>query len=57
MDITSDSGLSLSVFTAEPGSREQSALDLLASWSAAPFSAPAHLSRDNDDSSATATSD
>ena len=30
------SGLRLAVFTAEPGSRSQQALDLLASWAATP---------------------
>ncbi len=34
LELASDSGLVLFVFTAEPGSRSQQALDLLASWAA-----------------------
>ncbi len=34
MQITADTDLRLAIFTAEPGSRSQQALDLLASWSA-----------------------
>jgi transcriptional regulator with XRE-family HTH domain len=36
MDLTADQGLRINAYTAEPGSRSQQALDLLASWSAAP---------------------
>lgn len=34
MQITADSDLRLAIFTAEPGSRSQQALDILASWAA-----------------------
>ncbi|MGP0037080.1 MAG: hypothetical protein ACLP4R_21290 [Solirubrobacteraceae bacterium] len=34
MELTADRGLSLAVFTAEPGTRSQEALNLLASWTA-----------------------
>ena len=36
MELTADDGLTVSVYTAEPGSASQQALDLLASWSATP---------------------
>lgn len=36
MDLTADEGLTLSIYTAEPRSSSQQALDLLASWTAAP---------------------
>lgn len=36
MELAADSGLTISVYTAEPGSRSQQALDLLASWTATP---------------------
>ena len=36
MDVSADDGLTISVFSAEPGSRSVQALDLLASWSATP---------------------
>jgi transcriptional regulator with XRE-family HTH domain len=36
MDLAPDTGLNISVYTAEPGSASQQALDLLASWSATP---------------------
>jgi transcriptional regulator with XRE-family HTH domain len=36
MEIGADDGLSVAIFIAEPGSDSQRALDLLASWSAAP---------------------
>jgi len=36
MEIGADDGLSVAIFTAEPGSDSQQAVDLLASWSAAP---------------------
>jgi transcriptional regulator with XRE-family HTH domain len=39
MALSADDGLTLAVFTAEPGSASQQALDLLASWTATP---PAH---------------
>src|SRR4051794_18244477 len=34
MELTSDAGLTISVYTAKPGSARQQALDLLASWTA-----------------------
>jgi transcriptional regulator with XRE-family HTH domain len=36
MQITADTDLRLAIFTAEPGSRSQQALDLLGSWAATP---------------------
>jgi hypothetical protein len=36
MDVSADDGLTISVFSAEPGSRSAQALDLLASWTATP---------------------
>ncbi len=36
LELPADDGLSISVYSAEPGSRSQEALDLLASWSATP---------------------
>jgi transcriptional regulator with XRE-family HTH domain len=36
MEISADSGLRLAIFSAEPGTRSAEALDLLASWAAAP---------------------
>ena len=36
MDLSADEGLSIAIFTAEPGSASHHALDLLASWSATP---------------------
>ncbi len=41
MELTADSGLRLAVFQAEPGSRSQDALALLASWAATPQPDPA----------------
>jgi len=41
MELSADDGLSVAIFTAEPGSASQQALDLLASWSAAPAVADA----------------
>jgi transcriptional regulator with XRE-family HTH domain len=40
MDVSADDGLTISVYTVEPGSRSQEALDLLASWSASPHEHP-----------------
>jgi transcriptional regulator with XRE-family HTH domain len=39
MDLPADEGLDVSVYSAEPGSRSQEALDLLASWAATPEAA------------------
>src|SRR4051794_22270144 len=36
MELAADAGLRLAVFTAEPGSRSEEALNLLASWAATP---------------------
>jgi hypothetical protein len=36
MELSADDGLTLAIFTAEPGSASQQALDLLASWTATP---------------------
>jgi transcriptional regulator with XRE-family HTH domain len=36
MDLTADQGLRINAYTAEPGTPSQQALDLLASWTAAP---------------------
>jgi len=41
MELSADDGLSIAVFTAEPGSASQQALDLLASWTATPAPADA----------------
>jgi transcriptional regulator with XRE-family HTH domain len=38
MELSADAGLTISVYSAEPGSRSQEALDLLASWTATPAS-------------------
>jgi transcriptional regulator with XRE-family HTH domain len=40
MQITADTDLRLAIFTAEPGSRSQQALNLLASWAATPDQLP-----------------
>jgi len=36
MDVSADDGLTISVYSAEPGSRSAQALDLLGSWTATP---------------------
>jgi transcriptional regulator with XRE-family HTH domain len=36
MELSADDGLSIAIFTADPGSATQQALDLLASWTATP---------------------
>jgi MmyB-like transcription regulator ligand binding domain len=36
MDLVADPGLTMWVYTAEPGSRSEEALNLLASWTATP---------------------
>jgi transcriptional regulator with XRE-family HTH domain len=41
LELTSDTGLRLNAYTAEPGSASQDGLNLLASWSAAPAERPA----------------
>jgi hypothetical protein len=44
MALSADDGLSVAVFTAEPGSPSQQALDLLASWTATPEASETSLS-------------
>ena len=44
MERSADDGLSVAVFTAEPGSESQQALDLLASWTATPEPSETRLS-------------
>jgi hypothetical protein len=39
MELAADSGLTVAVYSAEPESRAQEALDLLASWTATPHDA------------------
>jgi hypothetical protein len=46
MELNADDGLSVAVFTAEPGSESQQALDLLASWTATPEPGETRLSGD-----------
>jgi transcriptional regulator with XRE-family HTH domain len=46
MEVPADTGLRLAIFTAEPGSRSEEALDLLASWAATPEHEPASRARD-----------
>ena len=43
MQIAADTDLRLAIFTAEPGSRSQQALNLLASWAATPDQLPGEL--------------
>jgi hypothetical protein len=40
MELTTDTGLRLNAYTAEPGSPSQDALNLLASWTAKPQEQP-----------------
>ena len=40
MELAADTGLRLAIFTAEPGSRSEEALNLLASWAATPDQPP-----------------
>jgi hypothetical protein len=40
MDVSADDGVTISVYSAEPGSRSEQALDLLSSWTAAPERSP-----------------
>jgi transcriptional regulator with XRE-family HTH domain len=40
MELAADAGLRLAIFTAEPGSRSEEALNLLASWAATPDQLP-----------------
>ena len=43
MDVSADDGLTISVYSADPGSRSAEALDLLASWTATPAHATAPI--------------
>jgi len=45
MELPADSGMTISTYTAEPGSRAHQALDLLASWAATPIEEPAGTDR------------
>jgi hypothetical protein len=45
LELSADSGVTIAVYTAEPGSRSQQALDLLASWTATPSEQPAAFER------------
>lgn len=47
MEIAAEAGLRLAIFTAEPGSRSDEALNLLASWAATPEHEPATPARDD----------
>jgi MmyB-like transcription regulator ligand binding domain len=40
MDVSADDGLTIAVYSADPGSRSAEALDLLASWTATPERPP-----------------
>ena len=44
MELAADTGLTISVYSAEPGSRSQQALDLLSSWTAPPDAIDRRLS-------------
>jgi MmyB-like transcription regulator ligand binding domain len=44
MELPADTGLTMFAFTAEPGSKSEEALNLLASWSATAQAEPAHAS-------------
>jgi transcriptional regulator with XRE-family HTH domain len=47
MELAADTGLRLAIFTAEPGSRSEEVLNLLASWAATPDHEPAAPRRDD----------
>jgi transcriptional regulator with XRE-family HTH domain len=47
MELAADTGLRLAIFTAEPGSRSEEALNLLGSWAATPEHPPAAPARDD----------
>jgi transcriptional regulator with XRE-family HTH domain len=48
MELPADTELRLAIFTAEPGSRSEQALNLLASWAATPDELPVERSADDD---------
>jgi len=43
MELAADGGLTMFAYTAEPGSKSDEALNLLASWSATPDADPVDL--------------
>jgi hypothetical protein len=45
MELVADPGLTMWVYTAEPGSRSEEALDLLGSWTATPEKEIVHADR------------
>jgi transcriptional regulator with XRE-family HTH domain len=47
LELAADSGLTIAVYAAEPGSRSQQALDLLASWTASPAGQPSAADHEN----------
>jgi transcriptional regulator with XRE-family HTH domain len=49
MELAADSGLRLAIFTAEPGSRSEEALNLLASWAATPDQLPGERAAADDE--------
>ncbi len=49
MDIAADPGLTILTYTAEPGSKFEQALNLLASWAATPDQAEPTHAADNRD--------
>jgi hypothetical protein len=46
MERTADPGLTMFVYTTEPGSKSEQALNLLASWTATPDEESAHADHD-----------
>jgi len=47
MDVSADDGLTISIYSTEPGSCSQEALDLLASWTATPERSPSPTTAEN----------
>jgi hypothetical protein len=47
MELPGDTGQRILVYSAEPGSRSQEALDLLASWASTPTAMPADQPADD----------
>ena len=48
MELVADPGLTMFVYTVEPGSRSEQALNLLASWAATPDAETATADRDEE---------
>ena len=46
MELVADPGLTMFVYTAEPGSKSEQALNLLASWTATPDQEILHADRE-----------